>query len=187
MEICELEKARQGRGLFPPIPGFTTEEELGILYHFASLCTEVVEVGRWKGRSTQALLMGCRGTVYSVDHFKGSTGESDITFWQSKKDNVYDEFIHNVGHYSNLVVLKGEGLERAKQFDNKSVDMVFLDGDHEYSHVLADLKAWMPKVRKFLVGHDLEQGGGGVKQALQDLKIPFMPLNTPLGLWFFQI
>jgi hypothetical protein len=34
------------------------------------------------------------------------------------------------------------------------VDMVLLDGDHEYEGVVADIEAWLPKARKLLCGHD---------------------------------
>jgi hypothetical protein len=34
------------------------------------------------------------------------------------------------------------------------VDMVFLDGDHRYKAVVADIEAWLPKTRKLLCGHD---------------------------------
>jgi Methyltransferase domain len=167
------------------IQGWTSELELNYLHNFAKLCNEVVEVGSWKGRSTQALLLGCKGTVYAVDHFKGSTSESDPTFWEAKRQDIHSQFMQNLGHFENLVVLKGESCEHVKRFDSKSVDMVFLDGNHEYGPFKDDLQSWMPKAHRFLVGHDLNQGG--VKQALLDLKIDYVDLKTEYGLWYVQV
>lgn len=47
-------------------------------------------------------------------------------------------------------------VEAAKTIADKSLDMVFLDGDHSFEGVSSDLAAWAPKVRKggFLGGHD---------------------------------
>ena len=35
----------------------------------------------------------------------------------------------------------------AKNFSDKFFDIVFIDGDHTYAAVKADLEAWWPKVR----------------------------------------
>ena len=49
-----------------------TEAELQWLTERAAEASSVVEIGSWKGRSTAALLSGCKGTVTAVDHFLGS-------------------------------------------------------------------------------------------------------------------
>lgn len=47
-------------------------------------------------------------------------------------------------------------MEAAKQFDDGALDLVFIDADHSYAAVRADIDAWMPKVRAggILAGHD---------------------------------
>lgn len=44
----------------------------------------------------------------------------------------------------------------AQRVPNASLDIVFIDGDHGHASVLADLLAWVPKVRKggIVSGHD---------------------------------
>mmetsp|Transcript_27278 Transcript_27278/g.90693 ORF Transcript_27278/g.90693 Transcript_27278/m.90693 type:complete len:194 (+) Transcript_27278:660-1241(+) len=47
-------------------------------------------------------------------------------------------------------------VEAADQVPDRSLDGVFIDGDHSYRQVVRDLAAWEPKVRPggFLAGHD---------------------------------
>ena len=50
------------------------------------------------------------------------------------------------------------------------VDMVFIDGDHSYEAVRADIAAWRPLARRMLCGHDLHASGAkpGVRQAVEE-------------------
>ena len=56
------------------------------------------------------------------------------------------------------VVLKMSSVEAARQINDGSMDFVFLDGDHSYEGLKADIAAWLPKVRKggWIGGHDID-------------------------------
>lgn len=49
-------------------------------------------------------------------------------------------------------------LDAAKQFPDESLDVVFVDGDHEYAAVKADILAWWPKLKPggFMGGDDFQ-------------------------------
>jgi len=134
------------------ISGWMTEYELLTLRKLASNVEDIVEVGSWKGRSTKEFLEHCKGKVYAVDHFNGS--KNDGSGVVASNENVYDEFTKNVGHYSNLEVLKGDSVEMAKTFNGNKVDMVFIDAGHTYEECKADIEAWLPKCTKVIAGHD---------------------------------
>lgn len=137
------------------IQGWMGEDELVWLYETAKNMENVVEVGSWKGKSSHALLSGCKGTVYCVDHFQGSEGE-EHSHEEAKRKDLSQEFMDNVGHFENLVLLKMESREAAKTFKNKSVDMVFLDGGHLFPVFMEDLHRWLPKCKKLICGHDAQ-------------------------------
>jgi hypothetical protein len=61
-------------------------------------------------------------------------------------------------------------LEAAASVPDGWLDFVFLDGDHRYDAITADIRAWMPKVRKggLICGHDFTPGWPGVVQAVQE-------------------
>jgi predicted O-methyltransferase YrrM len=143
----------------------------------------VVEIGSWMGKSTHALLTGCRGTVYAVDHFKGSKEE----LWRWHKRALYEDihalFMFNVGRFQNLVVLKMDSVDASKFFADKWIDMIFIDGSHLKENVIRDIRAWMPKCRKMMCGHDLHEPG--VLEALRELKLK--PRNNTGTIWSIDL
>lgn len=55
-------------------------------------------------------------------------------------------------------VIRQFSAEATVQFDDASLDLVFIDGDHSYAEVLKDLRVWAPKIRAggLLIGHDVD-------------------------------
>jgi len=159
------------------INGFMHETELQWLYEKAKGMKTIVEVGSWFGRSTHALLSGCRGTVYAVDTFKGSASQIDVEHAYAKNHDVKEVFLKNVGHFKNLVVIQEDSSVASKQFKDNSIDMIFIDGDHTYEYVKKDFDHWFPKCKILFCGHDKDEGG--VPKALKELnKIFFNPIQT---------
>lgn len=135
------------------IEGWMSKEELNFLYKIAGGVKDIVEIGSWKGRSTHALLSGCKGTVTAIDTFKGSPGEKSHIGIKPYKD-----FIKNVGNFKNLKVIKSDSIKASKKFKGK-VDFIFIDGAHTYEAVKADIEAWLPKARIMIAGHDFQWPG----------------------------
>jgi hypothetical protein len=158
----------------PEIEGWMSSVELNALYNLAAQMKSVVEVGSWKGRSTHALASACKGVVIAVDHFNGTTSELDTTHAEAKDGNIEDQFRHNTRGFKNISVLKMDSLQAALRFIPGAVDMVFIDGDHSYEAVKADIEAWAKVPSVCLCGHDINEVG--VKKALFDLGIPYKVL-----------
>ncbi len=140
--------------------------------------SSVVEIGSWKGLSTEVLLQSCPGPVFAVDHFLGNPDERNGAHREATEHPIFPIFWENVGKHENLVVMRMESAKASVFFADKSVDMVFIDACHLYDHVLLDLQTWLPKCRKLICGHDA--GMPGVSRALQDMKIDY---KTSFGIW----
>jgi predicted O-methyltransferase YrrM len=151
-------------------------EELQWLYTTAMGMGTIVEVGSWRGRSTHALLSGTDGHVYAVDTWKGSVNETGGAHSDALKHNILAQFVNNLAGFKNLSVINLESIRAARCFDEKSIDMVFIDGCHLKEAVIEDLKAWMPVCKKLLCGHDFEMPE--VKIALGTLEIE---VENPVG------
>lgn len=81
-------------------------------------------------------------------------------------------------------------VEASDQVPNGSLDFVFIDGDHSYIGCMADIIAWLPKVKPggWIGGHDYahpEQGNvkGAVDEAFKDKEIVLSYQRT----WFVQL
>lgn len=161
-----------------------TEDELQWLYETSLRMDSVVEIGSWKGRSTHALLSGCKGSVFAIDHFKGSPNELDSNHQEALEKDIYEAFYDNVGHFPNLVVMKMDSLSASRFFRYTSVDMVFIDGCHLYEDVLTDILVWKPIAKKILCGHDFDRAQG-VIDTFARLKIK--PKNEVDSIWSMQL
>lgn len=63
----------------------------------------------------------------------------------------------------------------AQRVEDDSLDFVFIDADHTYEGVSADIAAWRPKIRRngMLMGHDYnEKMFPGVVQAVDEIGNP---------------
>lgn len=57
---------------------------------------------------------------------------------------------------SNATLIRDFSVNAAEQFEDDSIDLVYIDGDHNYESVSADIEAWYPKVKPggIISGHD---------------------------------
>ena len=164
------------------VEGWMSQQELEWLYMTATRMRSVVEIGSFKGRATTALLEACRGKVYAVDHFLGDDDGNKVLRGIYNNEDVYATFMKNVGCYNNLEVMKMASLEAAEKIE--SADMVFIDGEHTYESVKADLHAWLPKTRRVICGHDYDKAWPGVVKAVTET---LGPVNTVGSIWWKQL
>jgi predicted O-methyltransferase YrrM len=115
--------------------------------------TAVVEVGCHRGVSTEVWLLHA-GRVVAVDCW----GE----------EAFYREFMARVGDFPNLGVVRDRSLNAAPRFHEGEFDLVYIDADHSYAAVEADIRAWAPKVRPggWITGHDYCELTDDVRRAV---------------------
>ena len=128
-----------------------------------------MEVGAWKGQSIIHLCQRLQGMektakLYAVDTFSGDA--------DTGKANVYPEFDHNAqaaGCSYNIIPVALPSVVASEGFDDASLAGAFIDAAHDYDSVLADLKAWAPKVKEggIIAGHDID--AEGVQRALAEM------------------
>lgn len=159
------------------IQGWMSEGECKWLRETAKKMHSVVEIGSWKGKSTQALLQGCPGLVYAVDTWKGSKEELLGAHAEATTSDIFKIFLANVRDFSNLRVRQMQSHRAAKTIPN--VDMVFIDGSHLYESVKRDIEVWLPKTLKLICGHDRQQDG--VPKAVEEI---FGETSFCENIWF---
>lgn len=119
-----------------------------------------LEVGSWKGKSiaffaVEASNSGKNIECFSVDTWRGSSEHSNDP--NIVNDTLYEVFLSNIKPIEHLVTpIRKPSIEAAQDFENDSIEIVFIDAAHEYEPVKEDINAWLPKVRKggIIAGHD---------------------------------
>ena len=165
------------------IQGWMNFNELNWLYNQAKQMDSIVELGSWKGRSTHALLSGCSGTVTAIDHFRGSQKELDTAHKEVTEGvDIKEIFLQNCRKFNNLTLDMSDTAKAANKYEDGSVDMVFIDGGHEYEEVKRDLLAWKDKPTKLLCGHDYTFDG--IYQAVREVIGEVRQYET---IWFKEL
>ena len=119
----------------------------------------MVEVGSAEGNSALSFL-SVGMTLTCVDPYIPGYDEYD---GQSKEDKclaAYDIFQKNIlAKHKHVKHIKKTSEEAVSEFDDKSLDFVYIDGNHRYEHVKNDLLRWKEKIKDggYIGGHDLER------------------------------
>lgn len=133
----------------------------------------VVEVGTQFGLTAVAMSNARPDLkIVCVDHFQGSPNDATNNVAMHYGPGfVRSSFRANVSHrFGNQVqLIEKDSLAAASEFDGQ-VDMVFIDADHEYAGVKADIEAWSKKVKPggIISGHDYAANFQGVIQAVKE-------------------
>ena len=109
------------------------------------------EIGVKEGRNAENICKRIPGVkLYCVD------------VWE--KYGIYDEIKMTACYYQavkllekyNTEIIKKYSVDASKDFEDGSLDFVYIDANHDFDSVMQDLIAWVPKVRKggIISGHD---------------------------------
>ena len=160
------------RHLFAIPTHMTVQERLALFQTALGLPQQftVVEIGSYLGASTAFLGLAALqrdGTIHAVDSWEnnamGPEGERDT--WAEFRTNTapFEHFITPHRGYSTAVYAHGGGIP---------CDLLFIDGDHSYAAVKADLRDWVPTIKPggWLAMHDIDQPD--VRRAFDELVAP---------------
>jgi hypothetical protein len=112
----------------------------------------VCEVGSWAGRS--AILMAQAGaTVTCVDTWEGSKNDEGCKAYDGSRGRPLDVFRRNTVGLP-ITAHVGKSPEASEDFADGEFDIVYIDAEHDYESVKADIEAWLPKARHIIAGHD---------------------------------
>lgn len=124
------------------------------------------EIGVADGRYSEILCQKISGLeLFSIDPWTPYEGNWRNTEYQK---NAYLKAEDRLRKY-NVHLLAQTSLTAATDFQDESLDFVFIDGDHRFDPVMLDILLWAPKVRKggIVAGHDYyEHKAGGVIPAV---------------------
>lgn len=160
-------------------PIFATSEEVAFL---GTLLEELqppiaVEIGSWLGGSTQ-IFMAYAARLYCVDHWRGDGNVYPGDFpgnlmnpWER-----FRSFVEVVGDNFLTTVFPCVGDSKLWcTVWNRPIDFLYIDGDHSYKGVQADILGWAPYVKAggTILGHDYEVEPGcmfpGVAKAVDEI------------------
>jgi predicted O-methyltransferase YrrM len=137
------------------IPGANRE---ALIYLFRDLGFQVgAEIGVERGYYSAAICERVPNLkLFCVDAWKAYRGYREHVT-QAKLDALYAEAGERLRHHNTRLV-RLPSLAAAREIQNDSLDFVYIDANHRLEQVIADLAAWVPKVRPggIVSGHDYD-------------------------------
>ena len=136
-----------------------------------------VELGCYKGKSTSFIGVEIHKqkrdiNFFAVDSFQGatnSTDENEVKAYVGISD-IEQTYLENVAPIGNkITTIKSLSHEASQYFDDKSVDVIFIDAGHSREAVMKDIDCWLPKIKPngIIAGHDYT-AWEGVNQAVDE-------------------
>lgn len=114
------------------------------VYRATNQPKRILEIGCHRGVSTEFWLLHCEHVI-AVDPWL--------------EPEVRRAFLNRCGHYPHLLRLQNyspDAFRDRTEYPFKDLDMVYVDGDHSYHSVRADVKATMKYLKPYgyMAGHD---------------------------------
>ena len=149
-----------------------------------------VEVGVWKGMSAcymavEIINSGKNIKFDCVDTWEYVDTSNEISINQF--NNLFEIFKSNIEPVKkNINIVKSLSWDGAKNYEDSSLDFVFIDAGHDYESVTKDLHAWYPKIKNggIIAGHDYHYNVG-VFPAVNDF-FKGTPINQMGACWVVE-
>ena len=143
---------------------------------------KVAELGIFDGYTMKTILEGCSDLeeIVGVDTWAHPDTYSCLAPIGEQSRDIYSTVDHEANYALTLKNIKESGNENkakvlrttteeaATLFKDGYFDLVFIDADHSYEGVKADIKRWVPKVRAggLVCGHDFSWPG--IERAIKE-------------------
>lgn len=152
------------------LPCLRQPGDLDLLLDLLPFGATVAELGVFSGDGTRQFLASPKvARIYCVDAWVGGYDESDQASQadMGEAERAFDSLLTD----PRVVKVKAKTIEAAANIPNE-LDLVYLDSDHRYEAVKADLLAWVCKAKLggLVAGHDYaDPAHPGVRQAVNEV------------------
>jgi hypothetical protein len=128
---------------------------------------KAIEIGAYSGEGTIVLAKYFK-EILAVDPWLNGYDIKDRASQQCPMKFVFEAFQERTKGLGNVMFSRGKSLDALEFVPDASCDLVYIDGDHRYEGVLADLKGWRNKLKDggIMSGHDWSWES--VKKALKE-------------------
>lgn len=158
-------------------------QDITQFYGFYDLMAEIIpnnckwlEVGAWLGNSIIYAEKKAKSLNKSISFTvvdKWEKYEELEHFWQINgwdDEGAYHTFLENISNFDNIKHVRETSWVAANLFEDRSFDLIFIDGAHDYETVSKDLRAYWPKVKSggWFAGDDYIKKFYGLRQAVDE-------------------
>jgi hypothetical protein len=114
-----------------------------------------LEVGVWQGDNLISIAKKFPNVkCYGIDPYSGNSfdnyykGEIMALVDANYYDSLYQEINNKTTKLRNVEIIRASSTEAALNFDDESLDVIFIDARHDYQSCKNDILTWLPKVKR---------------------------------------
>lgn len=155
-----------------PVGGFLNGAEFALLHELASQCPEngvIVELGSYQGKSTLSLAKGAQianARMWAIDPHPELQVTNDTLYGMHDQVALLRNLLtYEVAHIVRVITMASYEIVKAWTLP---IDLLWIDGSHDYEDVKRDLVEWSPHVIGKIAMHDTSGNWPGVSQALSE-------------------
>ncbi len=114
------------------------------------------EIGVYKGAFSELFCQAGLNKVYSIDPWMSYDGAGRTQKVQDRQNFLFEHTQRVLAPYPNSEIIRKASLDALADFEDESLDWVYIDGNHDFRHIAADVYEWSRKVRSggVVSGHD---------------------------------
>jgi len=126
---------------------------------------EGVEIGVWEGAHGEYILNNKYfkdsnvklKKLSLIDPLTEYTDSDGLVFFPGEEGNkFYEKLKKRFEGYENARLIRKTSIEASKEFEDETLDFVYIDGNHNYAPFKKDLEIWYQKIKQYgvLCGDD---------------------------------
>ena len=128
-------------------------EDARVLYDIAKdIKGTIVEIGCWRGKSSKVLCLASPDSrVISVDPCEGKYTNKPNGIGSDVKPGLFK----NMADTKNWEIMIMTSMQASIDWETP-IDLLFVDGLHDYDNLMLDISQWVPHIKKggYVVFHD---------------------------------
>lgn len=139
-------------------------DQLADLFHELAF-RNGVEIGVANGVYSEVLMSANpRLTMWGVDPYEPHEGYRDYVH-KTTYDQMQKEAHERLDKFREYHFVRKYSVDAAKDFEDNTLDFVYIDGDHCFEACVADIAAWIKKIRPggIIAGHDYFKHKGNAR------------------------
>lgn len=144
------------------------------------------EIGTEGGKYADSLLRKIPDLfLYCVDCWEGYEGYRENM--QNKQASYYLQAIERLKpHGDRYEMIKAYSMDAVKDFEDESLDFIYIDGNHNFKNVTDDIAEWSKKVKKggLIMGHDFTHNNVGYERTDVDFVVRAWTQAHDIKIWF---
>jgi predicted O-methyltransferase YrrM len=136
-------------------------DRVQLLTHFKEILgnepVRIVEVGSYEGNYALSILNEFpNANIDLVDLWQTDGNDFYYSLRPGDTENAYQVAKSRFDSIPNVRLIRKSSTEACKDFEDESIDLLYIDADHSYDGMLLDLNLWFPKVKRgrIAAGHD---------------------------------